>query len=541
MRIVVDLNRCQAYAQCCFLAPSVFQLHGEEALFYNPAPDEAQREQVVRAAAACPVQAIFVEGAERATSTPRSPMHSNGTGAAFKDSGRIVIVGASLAGLSAAETLRAEGFRGHLTLIGDEPYLPYDRPPLTKAVLTGWVPAEHTQLPRRATLTDVEWRLGVAATALDRSAKQVRLADGQSVEFDRVLIATGTRARPWFNQVEGSLDGVFTLRSWEDAKLLHQRLLVIGGGFTGSEIASACRELGLPVTMVERGTAPLVGALGGVLANWVARLQLQHGVDLRCQVTVTSLEGDAEKRLRRAHLSDGRSLDTELAVVALGAIRNTEWLRDSGLAVGAFGVGCDAGCRAFDINAIVTDDVFVAGDVARFPHPLFDYHFLALEHWGNAVEQATVAAHNMVCAPASRRPHVAVPAFWSSQFGVNIKSVGVPSAAEEVAITQGSLEEASFVATYGKEGQLVAAVTCNQAKWLEHYQRLIEHAAPFPPTLPVADQSTRRAPVPAAFPDPRVPTHEATVVLTGHDPNEQRVQWIPRRRATRPPGVPAPV
>jgi hypothetical protein len=206
--------------------------------------------------------------------------------------------------------------------------------------------------------------------------------------------------------------------------------------------------------------------------------------------------------------------------VALGAIRNTEWLSDSGLAVGAFGVGCDAGCRAFDINAIVTDDVFVAGDVARFPHPLFDYHFLALEHWGNAVEQATVAAHNMVCAAASRRPHVAVPAFWSSQFGVNIKSVGVPSAAEEVAITQGSLEEASFVATYGKEGQLVAAVTCNQAKWLEHYQRLIEHAAPFPPTLPGADQSTRRAPVPAAFPDPRVPTHEATVVLTGHDPNE---------------------
>jgi NADPH-dependent 2,4-dienoyl-CoA reductase/sulfur reductase-like enzyme len=217
-----------------------------------------------------------------------------------------------------------------------------------------------------------------------------------------------------------------------------------------------------------------------------------------------------------------------VAVVALGAIRNTEWLRDSGLAVGAFGVGCDAGCRAFDINAIVTDDVFVAGDVARFPHPLFDYHFLALEHWGNAVEQAAIAAHNMVCASASRRPHVAVPAFWSSQFGVNIKSVGVPSAAEDVAITQGSLEEARFVATYGKEGQLVAAVTCNQAKWLEHYERLIENAAPFPPPPPVADQSKRRVPVPAAFPDSRVPTHEATVVLTGHDPNERRVQWIPR-------------
>jgi NADPH-dependent 2,4-dienoyl-CoA reductase/sulfur reductase-like enzyme len=308
-------------------------------------------------------------------------------------------------------------------------------------------------------------------------------------------------------------------------------VLVIGGGFTGSEIASVCCELGLPVTVAERGAAPLVGALGGVIAQRVALLQRQHGVDLRCQVTVTSLEGDAQGRVRRAHLSDGSTIDTEVAVVAQGAMRNTEWLRDSGLAVGTFGVACDAGCRVFDINAIVTDDVFVAGDVARFPHPLYSYQFLALEHWGNAVEQATIAAHNMVCAPAARRPHVAVPTFWSSQFGVNIKSVGVPSAADEVAITQGSLEDARFAAAYGKEGQIVAAVTFNQAKWVEFYQHLIEQAAPFPPQFRVADQPTTIAPVPAAFPDPRVPTHEATAVLTGHAPNERRVQWIPRHHA----------
>jgi len=466
-------------------------------------------------------------------------MSSQGSGAVFPDSGRIVIVGASLAGLRAAETLRAEGFTGPLTLIGDEPYLPYDRPPLSKAVLTGWVPAEHTTLPRRETLADVEWRLGVAAVGLDLLAKQVRLADGHTVAFDRLLIATGTRARPWPKQAEAELEGVFTLRGRDDAQLLQQRLaaqprrvLVIGGGFTGSEIASACCELGLPVTVTERGAAPLVGALGGAIAERVALLQRQHGVDLRCQVTVTSLEGDAQGRLRRAHLSDGSSIDTEVAVVALGAMRNTEWLRDSGLAAWTFGVGCDAGCRVFDINAIVTDDVFVAGDVARFPHPLYDYQFLALEHSGNAVEQATVAAHNMVCAPADRRPHVAVPAFWSSQFGVNIKSVGVPSAADEVVITQGELADASFVAAYGKAGQLVAAVAFNQAKWVEFYQRLIEQAAPFPPTMSGAVQPTPRSPVRAAFPDPMVPTYDATVILTGHDPTERRVQWIPRHHAT---------
>jgi NADPH-dependent 2,4-dienoyl-CoA reductase/sulfur reductase-like enzyme len=470
------------------------------------------------------------------------------TTAAFKDSGRIVIVGASLAGLCAAETIRAEGFGGRLTLVGDEPYLPYDRPPLSKAVMTGRIPAAHTTLPRRETLADVEWRLGVAATGLDLSLNRLSLANGQTIEFDRLLIATGTRARPWHDPVEAQLEGVFILRGREDAERLYQRLaarprrvLVIGGGFNGSEIASACCELGLSVTVVERGAGPLIGALGGVIAERVAGLQRQHGVDLRCRVTVTSLEGDAQGRLRRAHLSDGSTIDTDVAVVALGAIRNTEWLRGSGLAAGGFGVACDAGCRAIDINFIVTDDLFVAGDVARFPHPLYDYQFLALEHWGNAVEQATVAAHNMVCAPAARRPHLAVPAFWSSQFGVNIKSVGVPSAADEIVITQGSLAEARFVAAYGKAGQLVAAVTFNQGRWVEFYQRLIEQAAPFPPRMAVADRRAPSAPVPAAFPDLATVTHEATVILTGHDPNERRVQWVPRRRPRKTPGAPGRV
>jgi 3-phenylpropionate/trans-cinnamate dioxygenase ferredoxin reductase subunit len=469
-------------------------------------------------------------------------MMQTGNGTSFRERGRIVIVGASLAGLYAAEALRAEGFNGSLTLIGDEPYLPYDRPPLTKAVLAGWVPADHTQLPRWETGTGVEWRLGVAATGLDRAGKQVCLADGQTISFDRLLIATGTRARQWANPTEAALGGVYTVRGRDDAHRLREKLdarptrvLVIGGGFTGSEVASACRELGLAVTLVERGVAPLVGALGGTIADRVAQLQRAHGVDLRCQMSVTSLEGDGQGQLCRARLADGSTLDTEVAVVAQGAIRNTEWLRGSGLAATPYGVSCDAGCRVFDINAIVTDDIFVAGDVARFPHPLYQYQFLSLEHWGNAVLQARVAAHNMICDPAERRPHVAVPAFWSSQFGVNIKSVGVPSTADEVTIAQGSLDTDHFVAVYGKFGRVVAAVAFNEGKWVEFYQHLIERAAPFPLDQSMVDQPRAAASLPAAFPDPRLITQDSTVVLTGYDPIEQRVEWIPRPQETPRP------
>ncbi|MFE1764562.1 NAD(P)/FAD-dependent oxidoreductase [Streptomyces angustmyceticus] len=447
--------------------------------------------------------------------------------------GRIVVVGASLAGLRAAETLRDEGFAGSLTLIGEEPHPPYDRPPLSKQVLLGKAPADRTGLPRRRPV-DAEWRLGVRATGLDPVGKQVLLADGEKVPFDRLLIATGTRARPWPKPAEATLDGVFTLRTSEDAGRLAERLdagpgrvLVIGAGFTGSEIASACRERGLEVTVAERGPAPLVGALGGTLGALAAKLQRAHGVDLRCGVTVTALEGDG--RLTGAQFSDGTRIDADVAVVALGAVRNTEWLAESGLAAGPRGVTCDAGCRAFDMYGIVTDDIFAAGDVARFPHPLFEYQLLSLEHWGNAVAQAEVAAHNMVNPGPRRRPHLTVPAFWSSQFGLNIKSVGVPTFSDQVVIAQGSLKDARLVAVYGYRGRVTAAVSVNQAKALEYYQRLIETAAPFPPAQGAADQIESPAPVPSDVPDPKMLSHGPTVALTGHLPDRRLTLVQPAR------------
>lgn len=454
--------------------------------------------------------------------------------ASFKSTGSIAIVGASLAGLRAAEALRKEGFAGRLTIIGDEAEEPYDRPPLSKQVLKGWVPADHTKLPRVQEL-DAEWRLGVAATGLDRASKQVSLANGEQVPFDRLLIATGTRARQWPNAKEAALEGVYTIRTSQDAARLQKalaakpgRVLIIGAGFIGSEIASVCRELGLAVTVVERGSAPLVGALGGVIGAIAAEMQRDHGVDLRTGTGVKSLEGDAQGHVRRARLSDDSVVECDVVVASLGSIRNTEWLEGSGLAAGFWGVGCDAGCRAFDINGVVTDSIFVVGDIARFPHVLYEYQFLTMEHWDNAVLGAEVAAHNMVSLEPDRCPHLPLPAFWSGQFGVNIKSVGVCSFGSEIVFTQGSVKERRFAAAYGHRGRIVAAVTFNDAKWLEYYAAQIERSAPFPPPPTGYDQPSEPEPMPAQFPDPRAPSSLPDVILTGHDPTDRGAEFRAR-------------
>ncbi|MEV1175151.1 FAD-dependent oxidoreductase [Nonomuraea sp. NPDC049784] len=535
MRVVVDLTRCEGYGQCAFLAPNVFTMHHSEALMYALHPDDAERERVLRAAAACPVQALVVDQMYSLGRPAKAVPATAGDGKRRARVDRIVIVGASLAGLRAAATLRREGYTGSLTLISAEPHEPYDRPPLSKQVLTGQVAAEDTALPRRIEV-EAEWLLGQRATRLDLAAQQVLLADGRKVDFDRLLIATGARARPWPNEAEAALDGVFVLRTNDDAARLRRRLaerpgrvLIIGAGFTGSEVASVCRELGLDVTVAERGPAPLASALGRTIGAIAADLQRDHGVDLRCGVTVTALEGDGDGRLRRARLSDGTTLDVEVAVAALGAERNVEWLEDSGLAAGVWGVACDAGCRAFDINGLVTENIFVAGDVARFPHPVYEYQFLALEHWGNAVTQAQVAAHNMISAESARWPHLSLPVFWSAQFGVNIKSVGVPTFADEVVIAQGSVAERRFVAVYGHRGRITAAVAFDQAMWLDFYQAQIEQAAPFPPGPGMVGRPSHTQVMLADVPERMSPAHGATVVVTGHNPDERRVTLVRRR------------
>lgn len=439
---------------------------------------------------------------------------------------RIVVVGASLAGLRAAEAIRAAGWAGELHLVGDEDHLPYDRPPLSKQVLTGWIDAdaEHLRLPRLGDLGDVRWHLGDGAVGLDRDRREVVLASGARLGFDRLLVTTGVRNRPWPHPDQAALDGVIGLRTAGDAAWLRaaldaapKRVLVVGGGFTGAEVASVCRGRGLDVTLVERGEAPLVGALGAALGEVTTAMHREHGVDLRCHTTVEALEG-ADGRLRAAMLSDGSTVEAEVAVIAQGSVRNTEWLAGSGLLADERGVTTDAGGRAFGVNGLVTDDVFAAGDVARFPHPLFDFHFLSFEHWANAVLGGEVVGRNMVCRAADRRAHLAVPLVWSMQFGVGIKVAGVPPLADEVVITQGSTDARSFAAAYGRDGTIVGAVTFDHARWISRYRNLIAERAAVP--APVGEAADHPVAVPAAFPHPSATSHASGVVVSGHSPTE---------------------
>jgi NADPH-dependent 2,4-dienoyl-CoA reductase/sulfur reductase-like enzyme len=351
------------------------------------------------------------------------------------------------------------------------------------------------------------------------------------------LIATGVRSRQWFNPEEARLKGIFTLRTSEDAARMQaalaakpQRVLIIGAGFIGAEVASVCRELGLAVTVVERADGPLVGALGGVIGDIAAEMQREAGVDLRTGISVQGFEGDPAGHVRRAKFSDGTTLDVDMVLASLGSVRNIEWLEGAGLATGFWGVACDAGCRAFDVNGVVTDNIFVAGDIARTPHVLYEYQFLSMEHWDNAVFGAEVAAHNMVSLEPDRKPHLPLPAFWSGQFGVNIKGIGLPSFGNEIVFTQGSIKDRRFAAAYGHRGRIVGAVTFNHGKWLEYYGKLIEQSAPFPPPPPGYDPANGMKPMPARFPQPGVPTGIPDVVLTGYNPTSRGAEFRSKSR-----------
>lgn len=388
----------------------------------------------------------------------------------------IAIVGMSLAGLRAAETLRREGHDGRIVAVGAEPHLPYDRPPLSKELLAGSAEPEDLALrPQGYDDLDLDWRLDARAVALDVAGRRVELHDGELVAFDGLVIATGSRARQLPGQP--ALGGLFTLRTLDDALALREvlasgpRVVVIGAGFIGAEVAATCRGRGLDVTVLEALRQPMVRGLGPQLGEVIARVHRDHGVDLRTGVTVDAVEGD-DGAVTGVRLGDGEVVPADVVLVGIGATPETAWLEGSGVPLDD-GVVCDA-------TGLVAPGIVAAGDVARWPNPLFDGRPMRLEHWTNAVEMGVHAATRLLAGDAGTGLEFApVPFVWSDQYDRKIQVVGHLAGATEVHVAHGTLEEYRFVALFGRAGRLVGALGFNRARQVMQYRRMIAERVPF--------------------------------------------------------------
>jgi NADPH-dependent 2,4-dienoyl-CoA reductase/sulfur reductase-like enzyme len=389
---------------------------------------------------------------------------------------RIVVVGGSLAGLRAVETLRREGYEGELVVVGDEKHRPYDRPPLSKEIIAGkWEP-EKTALPGSEEDHGADWRLGQRAVGLDPAARELVLESGERLGFDGLIVATGARVR----EIPGTppLEGIHALRSLDDALAIRDalgrspRVCVVGAGFIGAEVAASCRGRGLDVTLVEALPVPLGRVLGDRAGGHMARLHEDHGVNLRCGVGVEGFEGAG--RVEAVRLSDGTRIDADLVVVGIGVVPNTEWLEGTGLDL-SDGVACDATC------ATAIPGVFAAGDVARWENPLTGTA-MRVEHWTHAVEQGIAAAENLLAGEGAQ-PFVSVPFFWSDQYDTKIQMAGRPLPTDETHVVHGEEGDHRFVVVYGREGKLVAALGFNRARFIVQYRTAIRNGASFAETV----------------------------------------------------------
>jgi NADPH-dependent 2,4-dienoyl-CoA reductase/sulfur reductase-like enzyme len=369
------------------------------------------------------------------------------------------------------EALREGGFSGSLTVIGAEPHLPYDRPPLSKHILAGTWALD--RLPLAAVGVDhmdVEWRLGVPARALDLDARRVELEDGSAVSFDGLVIATGSRVRTLPGQPD--LAGIHTLRTLDDCLALRadleavpSRVVVVGAGFIGAEVAATARQRGLEVTLLEALPVPLQRVLGDRMGSVCADLHRDQGVDVRLSTGVDAFVDDAKGRVAGVVLSDGTTLEADVVVVGVGVVPNTEWLEGSGLTIDN-GVVCDETCLA-------APGVVAAGDVARWPNRRFG-EVMRVEHWENAQEQGAHAARRLL---GDTAPYEPVPWFWSDQYDRKIQLAGRSGPDDEVRIVDGSIDERRFVAVYGRAGRLVGVLGMNRPRPVIQYRRLIAEGA----------------------------------------------------------------
>jgi NADPH-dependent 2,4-dienoyl-CoA reductase/sulfur reductase-like enzyme len=388
----------------------------------------------------------------------------------------VVIVGASLAGLRAAETLRTEGFEGAIVVVGAESHLPYDRPPLSKKLLSGEWEAERIVLRKPDAYDDLrfDFRLGRRATALDLTKRVVTLDDASTIAFDGLVIATGASCRRLPNQPD--LTNVFTLRTLDDALHLRTALqhgspkvAVIGAGFIGAEVAATAKTLGCEVTIVEALPVPLVRALGPSMGSACAEIHRDHDVSVRLGVGVLHLEGT--RSVEGVRLADGSLVDADVVVVGIGVVPVTDWLEGSGLEL-RDGVVCD------EFLSCGAPGVYAAGDLVRWPNALYGEE-MRVEHWSNASEQGGIAAKNLLAERrgADRTAYAPVPFFWSDQYDRRIQFLGRASADDSVEVVTGSIADRSFVALYHRDGRFRGVLGMNQPKAVMGYRKLLEAAA----------------------------------------------------------------
>lgn len=387
----------------------------------------------------------------------------------------VAIVGASLAGLSAARALRAQGFDGQLTVIGDEAQRPYDRPPLSKEFLCGNVSEADLALESDDDELQADWRLGAAAARLDSRCGAIELVDGTRIDVDGVVLATGSRARRWPG-CEG-MAGVHVIRTIADAVALREdlvpgaQLVVIGAGFIGAEVASTARKLGLDVTVVEAAPAPLQLQLGGWLGGVVAGAHTANGTKLICGVGVAGLVGEQRAlrapgstgRVTGVELLDGRHLPADVVVVGIGGVPNIDWLHGSGLELGN-GVLCGANGQTALPNVVAVGDCAAWLDTATNTRH-------RVEHWTGALERPALAVASLLSGDAHQEATVKPPYFWSDQYGSRIQFAGLARPDDEITVEEGSCADRCLLATYRRDGRLVAVLGIDQPRLFTRWRR----------------------------------------------------------------------
>jgi 3-phenylpropionate/trans-cinnamate dioxygenase ferredoxin reductase subunit len=377
----------------------------------------------------------------------------------------VTVVGASLAGLSAARALRAHGFDGRIEIVGAERHQPYDRPPLSKEFLAGAVAAADLMLGNADDdALDLHWRLGRSAVRLDPAGRSVVLDTGERLASDGVVVATGAKAR----QLPGPrLAGLHTLRTLDDAVELRAelrpgaRLVVIGAGFIGAEVASTARRLGVAVTVVEVAPTPLAGPLGEEMGRVCAALHAEHGVRL-----ITGAAGArpvGARRVRAVRLADGTELPADVVVAGIGSVPCVDWLAGSGLSL-------DGGVLTDERGATALPGVVAAGDCAVTPSG-YAGMLLRAEHWTHAQQQPAVAAAALLGRDHRPSPLAGVPYFWSDQYGVRLQFAGHRRPGDAVEVTEGDLDSRRFVAVYRRGGRAVAVLAVNQSKPFARWRR----------------------------------------------------------------------